>query len=94
MDIQTMILATDRSLEARHYNMAMELPCFVDLQGRVVECTPTATVGAVSIGRLPYPRRANFGMEVAMALPEESRGKQTLRVLLRPRLDTVARRMR
>ena len=94
MDIQMMTLATVRSREARHYSMAVEWPCFVGLQGQFVECTPTAIAGVASIGRRSYPRRANFGMEVAMALPEESRGKQTLRVLLRPRLDTVARRMR
>ena len=94
MEIQTMILATYRSPEARDYSMALEWPCFLDLQGRVVECTPTAIAGAASIGRRPYPRSANFGMEEVMAPLEESWGKHFLLVLLRPRADTFARRMR
>jgi hypothetical protein len=94
MDIQTMTLATVRSREARHYSMAAEWPCFVGLQGQVVECTPTAIAGVASIGRRSYPRRANFGMEEVMAPLEESWGKHFLLARLRPRADTFARRMR
>lgn len=94
MEIQTMILATYHSPEARDYSMALEWPCFLDLQGRVVECTPTAIAGAASKDRQPYPRTANFGREEVVAPPEESRGKQALLVLRHPRVDTFARRIR
>jgi hypothetical protein len=94
MDIQRMILATDRSPEARHCNMVMELPCFLDPQGRVVECSPTAIAGAASKDRLTYPRSANFGMVEVMDPLEESRGKQVLLVLLLPRSNKFVRRIR